>query len=74
MYWQSPHPYIFFTLYREIASLRAAAEFAPITAVINVMHKYLFYTLITMTSLQFTHVQSLGYTRGMNRVPLSIQT
>ena len=24
-----------------------------------------FYTLITMTSLQFTHAQGLGYTRGM---------
>ena len=33
-----------------------------------------FYTLITMTSLQFTQAQGLGYTRGMYRVPLSIQT
>jgi len=30
-----------------------------------------FYTLITMTSLQFTQAQGLG---GMYRVPLSIQT
>ena len=27
-----------------------------------------------MTSLQFTEAQGLGYTRGMYRVPLSIQT
>ena len=27
-----------------------------------------------MTSLQFTQAQGLGYTRGMYRVPLSIQT
>ena len=41
------------------------------------MHKYLsFYTLITMTSLEFTQAQGLGYTKGMYslRVPLSIPT
>ena len=27
-----------------------------------------------MTSLQFTQAQGLGYTRGMYKVPLSIQT
>ena len=33
-----------------------------------------FYKPFTMTSLQFTQAQGLGYTRGMCRVPLSIQT
>ena len=45
--------------------MRAAAESAPIHAVINAMHKsFEFYTLITMTSLQFTHAQGLGYTKA----------
>ena len=56
--------------------MRAAAKSAPIHAVINAIYAYIFefYTLITMTSLQFTQAQGLGYTRGMYRVPLSIQT
>ena len=41
--------------------MRAAAESAPIHAVINALHNY---TLITMTSLQFTHAQGLGYTEA----------
>ena len=45
MYWQSPTP-TSFSHYRWTASMRAAAESAP----------------ITMTSLQFTHAQDLGYT------------
>ena len=68
-----PHPYIFFTLTdTKTASLRAAAESAPIHVVIIAMHK--FYTLINMTSLEFTQAQGLGYTKGMYRVPLSIPT
>ena len=41
-------------------------------AVIDAVHK--FYTLITMTTLEFTQAQCLCYTRGMDRIPLSIQT
>ena len=60
------HPYIF-SHYSYTASLRAESA-----QVINAVHK--FYTLITMTSLQLTQAQGLGYTRRMYRVPLSIQT
>ena len=35
---------------------------------------HLFHTTVTMTSLQFTQVQGLGFTRGMYRVPLSIHS
>ena len=43
MYWQSPTP-TSFSHYRWTASMRAAAESAPIHAVINAMHKYLSFT------------------------------
>ena len=36
-----PHPYIFFTLLLDSILARAAAESAPIHAVINAMHEYL---------------------------------
>ena len=49
-----PHPYTSFSHHRHAASLRA--ESAPIHAVVNGVHKY--YTLITMTSLQFTQVSA----------------
>ena len=41
-------------------------------SMLNAVHN--FYTLITMTSLQLIQAQGLGYTRGMYRVILSIQT
>ena len=39
-----PHPYTSFSHYRWTASMRAAAESAPINAFINAMHKYLSFT------------------------------
>ena len=67
-YWQCPIP-TSFSHNSLTVSLRAAAESSPTMQLLMLV-----YTLITMTSLQFTQSQGLGYTRGMYRVPLSIQT
>ena len=55
--------------------LRAAARSSPIPACSYECYAnvFEFYTLTTMTSLQFTQACGLG-TRGIYRVPLSIQT
>ena len=67
-YWQCPIP-TSFSHYSLTVSLRAAAESSP-----TMLLLMLVYTLITMTSLEFTQSQGLGYTRGMYRAPLSIPT
>jgi len=53
-----------------------SVESAPIRAVINAVHNYVFefYTLITMTSLQFTQDWGLSYTRGMHRLTATVNT
>ena len=61
-----------FSHYSLTVSLRAAAESSPTMQLLMLVFE--FYTLITMTSLEFTQSQGLGYTRGMYRVPLSIPT
>ena len=71
MYWQCPIP-TSFSHYSLTVSLRAAAESSPPMQLLMLVFE--FYTLITMTSLEFTQSQGLGYTRGMYRVPLSIPT
>ena len=72
MYWQSPTP-TSFSHYHWTASMRAAAESAPIHAVINAMHKYLvlhtdYYDQSAVHSCSGSRLY-----RGMYRVPLSIQ-
>ena len=60
-----PHPYVFFTLQLDSSSY-------PCMQLLMLCRSI--YILITMTSLQLTQAQGLGCTRGMYRVPLSIQT
>ena len=62
---KAPSLHLFHTTVRHAASLRA--ESAPIHAVFNAVHKY--YTLITMTSLQFTQ----AYQRHMFRLECHCQ-
>ena len=62
IYWQSFIPTSFFSHYSyQTASLRA--KYDPIHAVPNAVHISI--TVISMTSLQFTQAQCLGYTRDM---------
>ena len=68
----NPHSYIFFTL--QLDSIFESCLLPSMQLLMLVIEVFEFYTLITMTSLQFSRAQDLGYTRGMYRVPLSLQT